>query len=357
MEVLVMPWIQHPDGTIEIVDRLPVNQEDRSIYSFGPDYHGPRPDVEEWRKKREEEKLREEREQRDLRYFIARMEEAKFICNHVHALNSWRDALRAEQYRFQWETQEALRAWREPLARQLDKKIAADEKSLLQKLNAEGREQDEIEHRLRAWRAQKKRDRAKAIKSQRSARKCPIQVQKPQPIPEPNRDLYPVRSLSYDIAAETGADTYLVKIACPGNHTKLFRVKDYKFARLVVNFLKNSPEGSCWRYACPECLKPKVIAVRPPTPAKPAPEPATAKRKKPSRKKRMAPTPPLQARRHWEDSTDAFDADSSAERGTPYPDAAERRLDYTRPYAHAYREQGRFGSHPSHDGYDDESDA
>jgi hypothetical protein len=32
-------------------------------------------------------------------------------------------------------------------------------------------------------------------------------------------------------------------------------------------------------------------------------------------------------------------------------------LDYTRPYAHGARENGRFGSHPSHDGFDDESGA
>lgn len=31
------------------------------------------------------------------------------------------------------------------------------------------------------------------------------------------------------------------------------------------------------------------------------------------------------------------------------------RLDATKGYAHAYREQGRFGSHPSHDSFDDES--
>jgi hypothetical protein len=33
----------------------------------------------------------------------------------------------------------------------------------------------------------------------------------------------------------------------------------------------------------------------------------------------------------------------------------ERRLDPTKDYAHCYREFGRFGSHPSHDGFDDES--
>jgi len=33
----------------------------------------------------------------------------------------------------------------------------------------------------------------------------------------------------------------------------------------------------------------------------------------------------------------------------------EKNLDATKPYAHAYREQGKFGSHPSHDGFDDES--
>jgi len=33
----------------------------------------------------------------------------------------------------------------------------------------------------------------------------------------------------------------------------------------------------------------------------------------------------------------------------------DKNLDATKPYAHAYREQGRYGSHPSHDGFDDES--
>jgi hypothetical protein len=30
-------------------------------------------------------------------------------------------------------------------------------------------------------------------------------------------------------------------------------------------------------------------------------------------------------------------------------------LDHTKPYAHPCREHGRYGSHPSHDGFDDES--
>lgn len=33
----------------------------------------------------------------------------------------------------------------------------------------------------------------------------------------------------------------------------------------------------------------------------------------------------------------------------------DKNLDVTKPYAHPYREQGRFGSHPSHDGFGDES--
>jgi len=33
----------------------------------------------------------------------------------------------------------------------------------------------------------------------------------------------------------------------------------------------------------------------------------------------------------------------------------DKNLDATKPYAHSYRELGRFGSHPSHDGFDDES--
>lgn len=34
---------------------------------------------------------------------------------------------------------------------------------------------------------------------------------------------------------------------------------------------------------------------------------------------------------------------------------AVRQIDHTRLYAHAFREGGRYGSHPSHDGFDDES--
>ncbi len=34
---------------------------------------------------------------------------------------------------------------------------------------------------------------------------------------------------------------------------------------------------------------------------------------------------------------------------------SQRMLDQTRPYAHAFRERGRYGSHPAHDGFDDES--
>ena len=33
----------------------------------------------------------------------------------------------------------------------------------------------------------------------------------------------------------------------------------------------------------------------------------------------------------------------------------DKNLDATKLYAHPYREQGRYGSHPSHDGFDDES--
>lgn len=33
----------------------------------------------------------------------------------------------------------------------------------------------------------------------------------------------------------------------------------------------------------------------------------------------------------------------------------DKSIDVTKDYAQAYRENGRFGSHPSHDGFDDES--
>lgn len=42
-------------------------------------------------------------------------------------------------------------------------------------------------------------------------------------------------------------------------------------------------------------------------------------------------------------------------RDTSFVAPRDRNLDATKLYAHSYREQGRFGSHPSHDGFDDES--
>lgn len=51
-----------------------------------------------------------------------------------------------------------------------------------------------------------------------------------------------------------------------------------------------------------------------------------------------------------------MDHDSSNKKRAIYDQVQSRdRLDATKPYAHPYREQGRFGSHPSHDGFDDES--
>jgi hypothetical protein len=40
---------------------------------------------------------------------------------------------------------------------------------------------------------------------------------------------------------------------------------------------------------------------------------------------------------------------------TTFVASRDKNLDATKLYAHSYREQGRFGSHPSHDGFDDES--
>lgn len=42
-------------------------------------------------------------------------------------------------------------------------------------------------------------------------------------------------------------------------------------------------------------------------------------------------------------------------RVSPFGQAPEKNLDATKGYAHAYRENGRFGSHPAHDGFDGEA--
>ena len=51
----------------------------------------------------------------------------------------------------------------------------------------------------------------------------------------------------------------------------------------------------------------------------------------------------------YRDAIGAIDAE--------YPqDMLERNLDETKDYAHSFRENGRFGSHPSHDGFGDDSE-
>jgi hypothetical protein len=54
-------------------------------------------------------------------------------------------------------------------------------------------------------------------------------------------------------------------------------------------------------------------------------------------------------------TTAAYSDESSRGRKTTFIAPRDKNLDVTKPYAHAYRETGRYGSHPSHDGFDDES--
>lgn len=53
--------------------------------------------------------------------------------------------------------------------------------------------------------------------------------------------------------------------------------------------------------------------------------------------------------------TQAPSAKDPTRRTTSLTAPRDQNLDATKPYAHAYREQGKYGSHPSHDGFDDES--
>jgi hypothetical protein len=54
-------------------------------------------------------------------------------------------------------------------------------------------------------------------------------------------------------------------------------------------------------------------------------------------------------------STQTPSAQDPTRTTTSLIDPREKNIDATTLYAHSYPEQGRFGSHPSHDGYDDES--
>ena len=55
--------------------------------------------------------------------------------------------------------------------------------------------------------------------------------------------------------------------------------------------------------------------------------------------------------------TQAASANDPTRQGTTLVAPRDKNLDATKLYAHPYREQGRYGSHPSHDGFDDESTA
>ena len=46
---------------------------------------------------------------------------------------------------------------------------------------------------------------------------------------------------------------------------------------------------------------------------------------------------------------------TTARETTTFVAPRDKNLDATKLYAHSYRKRGRFGSHPSHDGFDDES--
>jgi hypothetical protein len=61
-------------------------------------------------------------------------------------------------------------------------------------------------------------------------------------------------------------------------------------------------------------------------------------------KRRLTPRP-----------TQAASAKDPTRQGTTLVAPRDKNLDATKLYAHPYREQGRYGSHPSHDGFDDES--
>jgi hypothetical protein len=63
-------------------------------------------------------------------------------------------------------------------------------------------------------------------------------------------------------------------------------------------------------------------------------------------------------KRRFRQSVTGPAASSTSEKergGTTFVAPRDKNLDATKPYAHSYRERGRFGSHPSHDGFDDES--
>ena len=76
---------------------------------------------------------------------------------------------------------------------------------------------------------------------------------------------------------------------------------------------------------------------------------------------RVEPHSELQPHRHQgaNNSVAGYTVSSSLPDGTSnvptYGQASEKNLDATKGYAHAYREHGRFGSHPSHDGFDGEA--
>jgi hypothetical protein len=73
-----------------------------------------------------------------------------------------------------------------------------------------------------------------------------------------------------------------------------------------------------------------------------------------SQKTKPAPPSNPKPERLTPPATPAASAQDPTRQNTTLVAPRDKNLDATKLYAHPYREQGRYGSHPSHDGFDDE---
>ena len=68
------------------------------------------------------------------------------------------------------------------------------------------------------------------------------------------------------------------------------------------------------------------------------------------------PTPPSNTKTEEARPEQVTSDKDPTRQDTTFVAGRDKNLDATKLYAHAYREQGKYGSHPSHDGFDDESE-
>ncbi|HZS09826.1 MAG TPA: hypothetical protein VFD58_33680 [Blastocatellia bacterium] len=344
-----MAWIHHPNGTVEpLKEEIQIQRELHQPFSISSE--------------RDSEIKRELEEKRQkLHMFIAFLEKEGVIRSHKRT----QAALKAERARFEFERQAALREWRRPYIQQLNEQMQREEQEQIREWQQTGLSQTEMDVQLIVWRNKQNEARSRKVKKDLPAKLCPINVPEIKLPPSCNDTLYSMHVMQISFQPKTADKPTIIRFTCPAKHHLECGVEDYSFVLAINDYFKGLNRSHDWDFYCRKCNAPKVQSASHPHPS----QQGLKKRKKAkvnNQKTRADKVLCPQCRslvngKHFKEhmviahEKVAFDDKNLEYERDPYPDRAERKLDYTRPYAHAYREQGRYGSHPSHDGFDDDS--